>query len=113
MELLADIGIIAACEAGATALFYLMARWNRPPEGTEALPRLTWRGLMKGWIERGFLVYALISGYPHALTLFAALKIATRIRDDQRISNDFYLIGNLVSVSLAIVYSQLISDYFL
>ena len=108
-----DIVIIVLCEMGATLVFYLMARWNEKRESEGKFRRLSWRGLFKGWAERSFLVYALVSGLPQALTLFAALKIATRIKDDERISNDFYLIGNLVSVCLAIFYTQLLSHYFI
>jgi hypothetical protein len=107
--ILINIGIIIGCELAATLVFYLMARWNERSDEK----RLSFRGLFKGWVERGFLVYAFISGYPQALTLFAALKIATRIKDDERISNDFYLIGNLISVCLSIIYAQLLSDYFI
>ncbi len=104
------IGIILVCEALAALVFYLLARWNSP-DGTKSA-RLSWRGLFKGWVERAFLVYAFLRGYPQALTFFAALKIATRIKDENHISNDFYLIGNIISVCLAILYSQLLSEYF-
>jgi hypothetical protein len=102
---LTGILIVAGCEAVAALIFYLLARWNSngQKKGTISL-----RSLLKGWVERAFLVFALVSGYPQALTLFAALKIATRIKDDQPISNDFYLLGNLVSVSLAILYAKIV-----
>jgi hypothetical protein len=103
--------IIVVCELLAALVFYMLARWNAKPPEVRRSSRLTWRGLFKGWVERAFLVYALISGYPQALTFFAALKIATRIKDDDRITNDFYLIGNILSVCLAILYSQVLSKY--
>lgn len=105
-QLWINIGIIAACEAGAVLVFYLLARWNTAPENRKGF---SFRNVVKGWAERAFLVYALVAGYPQALTLFAALKIATRIKDDASITNDFYLLGNLVSVSLAILYSTLLA----
>ena len=101
--------IIVVCELLAAVIFYLLARWNAQPAESGKSSRLSWRGLFKGWVERAILVYALVSGYPQALTFFAALKIATRIKDENRISNDFYLIGNILSVCLAILYSQLLS----
>ena len=100
---LTGILIIAGCEAGAALIFYLLSRWNSDKKTSISL-----RSLLKGWVERGFLVFALVTGYPQALTLFAALKIATRIKDDQPISNDFYLLGNLISVSLAILYAKIV-----
>ena len=68
---------------------------------------------MKGILERAFISFSLLVGYPQVLTLFAALKIATRIKDESKISNDYYLIGNLVSVSLAILYTLLIERHIL
>ena len=102
---LTGIVIIVACEAGAALVFYLLSRWNSTGEKKGSI---SFRSLLKGWVERAFLVFALVAGYPQALTLFAALKIATRIKDDQPISNDFYLLGNLISVSLAILYAKIV-----
>ena len=65
------------------------------------------KSIFKGAIERGFLVLALMFEYPHALTFFSALKLATRLKgndSDENHFNDYYLIGNLVSVSAAIGY---------
>ncbi|HEV7382811.1 MAG TPA: hypothetical protein VGN64_23610 [Dyadobacter sp.] len=45
-----------------------------------------------------------------ALTFFSALKLATRLKHDESIgsdsnkSNDYYLVGNLVSVTVALFY---------
>ena len=65
---------------------------------------------IKGLIERLFLFFTLINNYPHALTLFGALKIATRLKhetenkQEEDSYNSFYLIGNFISVMLAIGY---------
>jgi hypothetical protein len=73
----------------------------------------------KGLFERIFITYSLISGLPHALTLFGALKLGTRLkRSDETITeigkkeegkyNDYYLIGNLISVTMSIFYYNLL-----
>lgn len=70
---------------------------------------------LKGLFERIFITYSLLSGLPHALTLFGALKLGTRLkRSDETTTdtgkkeegkyNDYYLIGNLISVSMSIFY---------
>jgi hypothetical protein len=73
---------------------------------------LDFRSLLKGLIERGFLFICLINGLPHALTLFGALKVATRLKhtspkpEDEDAFNNFYLIGNFISVIAAIGYVE-------
>lgn len=69
--------------------------------------------VLKGLLERVFITFSLLVGYPQALTLFAALKIATRIKDESKISSDFYFIGNIISVSLALLYTVLIEQHIL
>jgi hypothetical protein len=75
------------------------------------------RSMVKGVIERSFLTIALLCDYPHALTFFSALKLGTRLRrdddnNDNNLYNDFYLIGNLISVAIAFFYIFLIKKYF-
>lgn len=78
-----------------------------------------WRSILKGLLERFFLTYSLINGLPHALTLFGALKLGTRLksadnekteegRRRERQYNDYYLTGNFISVILAIFYYSLL-----
>ncbi len=74
--------------------------------------------IIKGFIERFFLFFALINEYPHALTLFGALKIATRLKHDTENKqeedsyNSFYLIGNFISVMVAIGYVLIYKSIF-
>lgn len=65
-----------------------------------------------------FLLVSLINGYPHSLTLFGALKLATRLKRDntddkekESVYNDFYLIGNFISVMMAIWYVFLYKQF--
>ena len=71
---------------------------------------LDFRSIAKGILERGFLVMALLLGYPHALTFFSALKLATRLKREDKPDenfNDYYLVGNLISVAAAMGYTEL------
>lgn len=64
----------------------------------------TQRPMWNGVIERIFLYICLLSGVYHGLVLFGALKIGTRIKtDENKISNDYFLIGNMVSVGVVIL----------
>ena len=78
---------------------------------------LDYKSIIKGIFERVFLVVALYFDYPHALTFFSAVKLATRLKhtekaeDDQNKFNDFYLFGNFISVIMAIFYTELLKKF--
>jgi hypothetical protein len=99
------IGLIVTIELLSIVFFWLLAKYNAST--------ITLNSVLKGIFERFFVAYSLYLGYPQILTLFAALKIATRIKDESKISNDYYFIGNLISISLAIIYTELIKSYIL
>jgi len=104
------IGFIALIELFAILIFKLLARLNG--KGSKKGNKVDFRSVMKGMAERAFIAFALLNQLPHALTVFAALKIATRIKDDSKISNDFYLLGNLLSIVMAIIHTHLIEHFF-
>lgn len=82
-------------------LFYFLSK-TFENLGNKKLDR---RGIFKGLLERIFLTVSLIVGIHQALILFGALKIATRIKvEDNKVSNDFFLVGNIVSVLVSISY---------
>jgi len=67
------------------------------------------KAIFKGFAERMFLFITLASGYTQALTFFSALKLATRLKHEEPKAsldgfNDYYLLGNLLSVIVAIGY---------
>jgi len=71
------------------------------------------RAVIKGILERLFLFLALIYKLPQALIAFAAIKIGTRfIEEESKISNDYFYIGNITSLLLAILYF-IIWNYFI
>lgn len=89
------------------AIFYYLITPNSIRKNT----RIDIRSLLKGFVERIFLVVSLLNNYPHALTLFGTLKLATRLKrdnDEEKIKestfNDFYLFGNFVLIIVAIFY---------
>lgn len=80
-----------------------------------AKTKFDYRSILKGVIERAFLSFGFLNNIPHVLTLFGALKLGTRLKhgdkeeteeglNKESLYNDFYLIGNFVSVSASIVY---------
>ena len=64
----------------------------------------------KGVLERLMLLTGLLHEFPHILIAFGALKIGTRLREDQNshISNNYFLLGNFISVLLAMAYAIII-----
>ena len=66
------------------------------------------RAVVKGVIERLFLFPSLVYGFPQALIAFGALKIGTRfVKEANKISNDYFYIGNIVSLLIALIYYAL------
>ena len=78
---------------------------------------LDFKSIIKGVFERLFLVVSLYYNYPHALTFFSAVKLATRLKhteqeaEDQNRFNDFYLFGNFISVIAAILYTEILKKW--
>lgn len=63
----------------------------------------------------------MLNGYPHALPLFGALKLGTRLKQSENTTtaegkkleeafNNYYLTGNMLSVTLSIMYVNLIKN---
>ncbi|MEQ9424898.1 MAG: hypothetical protein RJQ09_10795 [Cyclobacteriaceae bacterium] len=70
--------------------------------------RVDFHSLVKGNLERLFIFLSLTQGLPQALIVFGALKIGTRLKSsDNQISNDYFLVGNLVSLTTSTLYYML------
>ena len=78
------------------AIFFLVTKLFKRP--------LTISSVIRGALERLFLFIILLIELPQGLAFFGALKIATRLKDDDKISNDYFLVGNLLSVLIVIGY---------
>jgi hypothetical protein len=66
--------------------------------------KIDYISLIKGILERGVMFLGLLLSYPQILILFGALKIGTRFKSDEKISNDYFFIGNIVSVLFVLIY---------
>jgi hypothetical protein len=80
--------------------------------GKATKDRISLRSILKGILERIFIVVTLYHNMTQALTLLGALKIATRIKDtEDKVSNDFFLVGNLISVLFGIAYYVIFKEH--
>ena len=68
--------------------------------------------ILKGVVERLILFFSLVVGYPNMIVLFGALKLGTRLHEDNqsKISNDYFLMGNLVSVGAVLGYQHIYEE---
>ena len=66
--------------------------------------------VFKGILERFVLYFGLILGVSHIVILFGALKIGTRLDKGNKISNDYFLVGNFSSLLIALLYYFLTLD---
>lgn len=63
--------------------------------------------IFKGALER-FIVYLFLCiNLSQILIVFGALKIGTRIDKNEKIKNDYFLIGNFSSLFIAVMYYYL------
>lgn len=113
MKVFQFLVLVLATEVLLGIFYYIIT-----PKSIRKTKIIDYKSLLKGIVERIFLLVSMINNYPHALTLFGALKLATRLkRDDeqdkvkQSLYNDFYLVGNFISVMIAILYVFLYDKY--
>jgi hypothetical protein len=101
MPYLTAATVFACQELIAIVLFPLLSRWLGP-KGNRAWDLMS---IFKGNVERLVLFTALIHGYPQMLIAFGAMKLGTRLHDekDTQISNTYFLVGNLLSIFLAML----------
>lgn len=113
MKLISIISTIVLLEL-ILAIFYSLIT----PKEKKQNP-IDFKAIIKGLVERAFLTYAFLNNFPHALTLFGALKLGTRLKSadnetteegkkSENKYNDYYLVGNFVSVCLSMVYYNLL-----
>jgi hypothetical protein len=101
MEIFYLLIILVVGEILIHLIFFILSKTF----GKEKRDKITGLSIFKGLLERTFVVVTLNFDMISALTLLGALKIATRIKDtEDKISNDFFLIGNLTSVLFAVGY---------
>lgn len=91
-------------ELAALLIFFLITKMFKK--------QLTLSSVLRGALERFFIYVILLVKLPQGLAFFGALKIATRLKDDDKISNDYFLTGNLVSVLMVLGYYLLSQHNF-
>ncbi|MDR6759905.1 hypothetical protein J2Y38_000084 [Flavobacterium sp. 2755] len=60
--------------------------------------------IFKGLLERFVLYFSLVIGLTQVLIVYGAIKIGTRFEKNDKIKNDYFLIGNFSSILFAIIY---------
>ena len=109
-EFLLLLIVFIVTEALVAFLFAIIAQVFYKKAGID------FKSIAKGVIERLFLAIALINDLTGALTFFSALKLATRLKHEEpggehNKFNDYYLIGNLASVTVAIFYVYIYKNF--
>ncbi|MCU0418056.1 MAG: hypothetical protein MUC38_00230 [Cyclobacteriaceae bacterium] len=100
-EILIGIATLVGGEILLHFLFFLLSKFI----GKGKKDKVDRTSILKGVLERLFVVVSFFYGFSSALTLLGALKIATRIKDtEDKVSNDFFVIGNLISILFGIAY---------
>ena len=84
-------------------IFAAVTRSIGPPKSSPARKA----SVAKGILERAVLLVGLLHGLPQILIAFGALKIGTRLKENGQteISNNYFLVGNLISILLAMLYA--------
>ncbi|WP_103664748.1 hypothetical protein [Gracilimonas amylolytica] len=91
----------AIMELSINLAFHFIIRWLKNSSDSKVQRR---REVFKGVLERLFLVTGLLTGFPHVIIAFGALKIGTRFQKNNKVSNDYFLIGNFISLLAAILF---------
>jgi len=96
--------IVFVCQEAVGVIVFPVLNHYLGPTGGKA-----WNlgAILKGTLERFVLFTALIHGYPQMLIAFGAMKLGTRLHEEQgtEISNTYFLVGNLLSILFAMVGS--------
>lgn len=100
------LGVFICQEIVGLIIFPVINRFLGP----ENIKAWDLKSILKGVLERLVLLTALVHGYPQMLIAFAAMKLGTRLHEEQNsdISNTYFLTGNLLSILLAMVSSIII-----
>jgi len=90
-------------ELVASVIFYIVRRTL----GKEQVESVAMLAIFKGALERLILFLGLLNNYTTVLVVFGALKIGTRLHEDNKcsVTNDYFLIGNLLTILIAMAAS--------
>lgn len=99
--------LVFVCQEIAGLLVFPLINHFLGPENLKAWDP---KSILKGMLERFVLLTAFIHGYPQMLIALAAMKLGTRLHEEQNseISNTYFLIGNLLSIWFTMVSAVII-----
>ena len=102
--------IFVVGELVSVPIFMVLKRAMKLPKASPARKA----SIVKGILERAVLYIGLLCGFPQILIAFGALKIGTRLHEDKKrkISNDYFLVGNLISILLAMLYAIIAQQFW-
>ncbi|MFN8310156.1 MAG: hypothetical protein U0T73_09365 [Chitinophagales bacterium] len=103
--------LFAAQELIALPLFYGIRKYYSAQ--SEVTQNKWLYSVLKGVLERFVLYIGFINELPGVVTFFGAVKLGTRLDDDKksRVSNDYFLVGNLTSILLVTATYLLIKKF--
>lgn len=91
-------------ELFALVVFHFIRRYFQ--QQNSAITTHSWLySILKGVLERLFIFVGLLNDMPMVVGFFGALKLGTRLDADKnnRVTNDYFLMGNIVSMLIVIV----------
>ncbi len=103
MNLLIPLLVFAGGEAVAFVVFLVLHKKLGPKN--DGIVNV-W-AISKGILERLVLFTGLQNGFPQIIIAFGAFKLGTRLHDESGpgISNNYFLIGNLLSLLFSMLYA--------
>lgn len=89
-------------------IFSSLKKQLGPQKDSEAIKGSTLRGML----ERLTVYIGLLYHFPQIIIAFAALKLGTRLHEEKGsdISNNYFLVGNLISLLLSVVYTVITKE---
>jgi hypothetical protein len=97
--------IVSFCSLEILALF--LFKWIRntfTKREVKKEQKADW-SVLKGLIERCMLLLGFVASIPTIVVFFGAIKLGTRFKEsnDSKISNDYFLIGNVISAIVVLL----------
>ena len=94
-------------ELTALLIFYFIRQYFQGQSSAKSTVTVhSWLySVFKGILERLVIFIGMMNDLPYVLGFFGALKLGTRLDTDKndRVTNDYFLIGNLVSILLVVI----------
>jgi hypothetical protein len=110
MKYLTATIIFVIGELVSLVIFAIVKRAMKLPKTSPARKA----SVVTGILERAVMYIGLLHGFPQILIAFGALKICARLHAEKKskISNTYFLMGNLISILLAILYAIIAQQFW-